>query len=188
MAHPEEAGLRRRVFELFVEHKKKSVVASELNHEGYRTRTGSIFSAQSVGRILQDDIVLGNATTEQIVDTSLFKQCQAILSEQSAKGGARRSASHLLAGLLYCQPCGEKMYVPSHSRKYVCQSCRLKIGCKDIETVTLRHLESIADKTLRQLLIHWPNLSLADQREILETQIIRIEIDANHQIKFVMLL
>src|SRR5579864_7034144 len=52
--HPEEAPIRRKVYELFMEHRRKAVVAKLLNAAGYRTRGGVIWRDTQVLRALID--------------------------------------------------------------------------------------------------------------------------------------
>lgn len=130
-----EAAIRLKIFELFLVHQRKKSVADILNENGFRTKTGSDFSGQSVGRFLSDDIVLGeDPKVDQIVPSPLYEKCQNILSAQSKKGGATRTPNHPFAGIAHCG-CGGKMYVPTGSRKYVCRECRAKIAIRDLETI-----------------------------------------------------
>ena len=50
--HPEEAPIRRKAFEMFLEYRRKGTVAKLLNADGYRTRNKSLFSDTQIGRIL----------------------------------------------------------------------------------------------------------------------------------------
>lgn len=162
-----EAKVRKLMFELFREHKRKKLVARLLNEQGYRTRNGGKFSDTTIDRLLRDTIVIGtrraNYTSsedrngawqlkpesewvyskiEPIVSEELWQECNYFLDEQRNKlKRSTKPATYLFSGLTYCS-CGPKMYVPSNSPKYTCQQCRNKMPIDDLEAVFHEQIKS----------------------------------------------
>ena len=179
VAHPEEAPVRLRVFELFAEHKRKKLVAGILNAEGHRTRSGAEFSGTTIGRLIQDPTVKGIAgIAVLLIPNELWATCNGILSDQKEAGGANRPVVHLFSGYVHCG-WGEKMYVPSRTDKYVCQHCRAKIPCDDLEIVFRSQLgKYTTENHTINLQDQWSALPFESRRQIVELLTERIEISS----------
>ncbi|MEM9292123.1 MAG: recombinase family protein [Acidobacteriota bacterium] len=154
--NPDEAPIRRQMYELFLKEQRVRTVARLLNDAGHRTRRGRPFSYATVKRLLQCPTAKGvrkaNYTkslgdgkawvlkpkeewiftpVEPIVSEQLWDECNAILDERKRTGKRpAKKVVHLFAGKVYCE-CGRKMYVPTKMRKYKCADCLRKVE-KDV--------------------------------------------------------
>jgi site-specific DNA recombinase len=163
----DEAPIRRLMYELFVEHKRKGTVCRILNERGYRTRNGSKFTATTLERLLIDTVAIGKRRVNYtkslgdkkhwvekpedewvyhevpaLISESLWQQVQEILIKQKKTQSPRRKSVHLFSGITFCQ-CGTKMYVLSNSPKYVCQNCRNKIPKNDLEALFISEMKGV---------------------------------------------
>jgi site-specific DNA recombinase len=157
---PEEAAIRTKAYELFLQHRRKGKVAKLLNAAGYRTRGGLIWHDNQLYRILtcpsakgiyyfnrmrqlekswqtvpKPENEWGKVECEPIVSEDTWNQVNQILEEHS-KNWKRPGPSpvHLFGGLAQCV-CGTKMYVRAGSPKYVCRKCCNKIPIVDLEAI-----------------------------------------------------
>lgn len=195
-----EAAARRRMYELFLEHRRKKTVARLLNEAGHRTRSGALFSDTAVDRLLRDSAATGavkiiqngkpkDVQIEPLIGVETWRHIGAILNDERKP---LKQAVHLFAGLVFCE-CGGRMSVPSNSLKYVCAKCRRKIETQDLEEIFVRQLKAfplaafvdpeaeaaaqgIADTaTLAEL---WRDLSPAERRLVAEQLTSRVEVGA----------
>ena len=131
---PQEAPIRKLMFELFKEHRRKRTVARLLNEAGYHTTERCLFRDNTVHRLLSDTIAKGQrranytkslgdkmrwelkpesewvySEVEPIVSEELWEDCNRILAAMSNGKRPARKAAYLFARLAHCD-CGSKMY------------------------------------------------------------------------------
>ena len=211
--HPDEGPVRKLMYELFVEHKRKKAVANHLNRAGYRTRKGAKFGAATVGRLLRDEISKGVHRTnytkrsdddtawefkpesdwvytkvEPLISVEVWNQCNRLLGPpKNGNGQLAKKAVHLFAGLAFCS-CGDKMYVPANSPKYVCRTCRTKIPAEDLEAVFCEQLKSfLVSPTEVEAYLGRAQDTLAEKESLLEVrkkeaEKVRQDIDRSHRL------
>lgn len=158
----EEAVVRRLIFELFLESKRKKRVASILNERGYRTRGGKIFYDTNVKRWIRDPLSKGlriSHFTEKYDDGKktrykpkeewVFNEAPALVSEEvwqkandildeqeTTRTKPLNRLAHLFTKFIYCG-CGAKMNVRSGNKFYRCTdtNCGNKIVREDLEEI-----------------------------------------------------
>lgn len=164
-----EAPVRKKMFELFDEHKRVKVVVKKINEMGYRTRKGKPFAPTTVKRLLMDTIAKGirrvNYTysigkhkhaqikdesewifveVPQIVSVELWERCNEILKEDYREKKRTKQVKRIFSGYMFCG-CGSKMYVTYNHKinykKYVCLKCRNKISMDDAEAIFKEYLQ-----------------------------------------------
>jgi site-specific DNA recombinase len=163
---PDEAPIRRKAFELFLQYKRKGTVAKLLNAAGHRVRGGSLWSDTQVKRTLADTSAKGiyyfnrirkhgdwkgtekpeeewgKVECEPIVAPTLWDQVNQITEEQLKswkKPG--KVPIHIFGNLTWCQ-CGGKMYARSDSPKYHCRKCNRKLPTDDLESIFREELHA----------------------------------------------
>jgi site-specific DNA recombinase len=158
--------VRKRIYELFLEHRNQRTVARLLNEMGYRTRGGAKLTITTVGRWLRDPLAKGHRLPNVTVSLGMkkhrklkssseraFGRVQPIVSEElwnqantilNAKRTATQAGSgfRLFAGFTFCA-CGRQMSVISRSPTYFCKRCRNRISIGDLADAFHGHLRSL---------------------------------------------
>ena len=161
---PEEAAIRKLMFDLFIQEKRKKTVARILNERGYRTRSGKKFYDTNVKRWIRDPLskglrrsnhtkkvtIDGKEHTQEkpedewffhkapaIVSEEVWQQANDILDEQEknrTKPLNRRT--HIFTRYIWCE-CGSRMNVRSGNKYYRCskKGCGSKIEREQFEAI-----------------------------------------------------
>ncbi len=166
--HPDEAPIRKLVYELFIKHKRKKTVARLLNEAGHRTRNGSKFSDTTIARLIRDPSAKGlrraNHTRsedngkawvakpesdwvmvpiEPIVTEDVWDEANRIIDAQLAeRKRPGKMSAHVFSGIAQCG-CGGKMYVYSDRSRYVCCKCRTRIRVDDLENLFVEGIRAM---------------------------------------------
>jgi site-specific DNA recombinase len=210
--NPTQAPIRKLIYELFLEHRRKGFVARTLNDMGYRTAIGKMWSDIGVGRIMRcpsakgvyflnrmrqtgkwqweekPESEWGIIHPEPIVSETLWDQCNQILEEHQKKiKRPGKKPVQLFAGLTVCT-CGKKMYVKVNSPKYVCEQCRNRIPIVDLEAIVHEELKAFfASPENVAAHLHNTQQNLAEKESLLlthqaEIQKIREEMARTHRL------
>jgi hypothetical protein len=169
-----EAQIRKLIYELFIKHRRKRVVANLLNDLGYRTRSGSLFSDTTIDRLIRDTTAKGiriesgqTVKVEPIVTIELWEKANNFLTHKQT-----RTPVHLFVGLVKCE-CGTRMGI-NNQHHYICQKCKRKIPSNDLEHVfvsQISKLEVFADDNHN---LCWDSIGAKDQRTLIENVLTEI--------------
>lgn len=168
VVNEEEAPVRKLIYELFLEHKRRSTVARILNEKGYRTRKNKKWSDTVVTRLLKNSDAKGvrksnysRRPTEDnpsyfkpkeewiftpcpaLVSEELWDACNAIIREQELNSKQTKPLNqrvHLFTGYLFCHN-GHRMHIQTKTNKYSCPKCRVRIDKDDLEGIFKTRIE-----------------------------------------------
>ncbi|MEO8649278.1 MAG: recombinase family protein [Acidobacteriota bacterium] len=176
---PSEAQIRKLIFELFIKHKRKRVVAKLLNDLGYRTRRGSEFSDTTIDRLIRDTTAKGlriengkEITVEPVLSGELWQKANNLLGEKQT-----RPAIQLFVGVTFCD-CGGKMIAVGCLEKYSCIDCKRKINSSDLEEIFTSQISKLESNLASDNSIEnsWPILTPKEKRVLIEQLVSRIKI------------
>lgn len=155
---PVEGPVRALMYELYLQHRRLSPVAAELNDRGYRARSGKPFTGTQVKYILLDPTAKGvyyvNRVTRRgkpdkpdsewlpvpapaLIESAIWQRCHDLLR---ANHRPARRAFYPYSGLVFCG-CGPKMYVRAardneadlYPPRYKCRGCGNKIELQELD-------------------------------------------------------
>ncbi|WP_213586635.1 recombinase family protein [Paenibacillus sp. J2TS4] len=135
-----EAIIVRKIFELYAIGRGLKSIANELNHSGYKTKTGNTFSTTAIKEILNNPFyngkirynryenwsdkrrrgksaepIIADGKHEAIISDVLWEKVQFLLQKKSFTPSRIFDGEFLLSGLIRCPKCGAAM-VASRTR------------------------------------------------------------------------
>ena len=184
-----EAPIRKLIYELFLKHRRRKVVARILNEMGHRTRKGGPFNDTGILRLLKNSTAKGVhlanyskkdhkgysqpkpqsewvfTTCPAIVSAELWDECNRILDVQvKSRSRPGKKTVHFLAGYIHCA-CGRKMYVFHRDSAFACRPCKRQIMVSDIEEIYLEQLKTFLHTEVDPNVYLEHSESLIKQRE-----------------------
>ena len=155
--HPEEAPVVREMVRLALEEDRGvRRIAQRLNEQGLRTRRDQPWSMVSVRSILRNPVYTGTyrrldvvvpGAHEPLLSRERFEELLRRLEARRTSHGQQRRRRYLLAGLVRCGHCGNRMIGVtrgSHGRervRYQCESRQNQLRC-DYHTRRADELEA----------------------------------------------
>ena len=160
----DEAPVRRKMYDLYLQYRRKGTVAKMLNAAGHRTRGGHIFHDCTVTRMLtcpsakgiyyfnrirktgswagteKPEEEWGKVECEAVVPEELWNQVNRIMEEQGKqykKPG--KVPVNPFGNRVWCQ-CGTKMYARTDSPKFHCRACNRKIPITTLDEIMRQEL------------------------------------------------
>ncbi|MNO36968.1 DNA-invertase hin [compost metagenome] len=129
-----EAAIVRKIFELYAAGRGLKSIANELNHSGYKTKTGNTFSTTAIKEILNNPFyngkirynryenwsskrrrgksqepIISDGKHEAIIHDALWEKVQFLLQKKSFTPSRIFDGEFLLSGLIRCPKCGAAM-------------------------------------------------------------------------------
>jgi site-specific DNA recombinase len=160
----DEVPVRRKMYELYLQYRRKGTVAKLLNAAGHRTRDGHLFHDCGVTRMLACPSAKGVYYFNRIRKTGAWKgtekpeeewgktKCEPIVSEDVWNQVNRLMEEQLknwkkpgkvpmnpFGNRIWCL-CGGKMYARTDSPKYHCRACNRKIPVETFEELMRQEL------------------------------------------------
>ncbi|SEG23186.1 recombinase family protein [Paenibacillus sp. UNC499MF] len=135
-----EAIIIHKIFELYATWRGLKSIANELNHTGYKTKTGNTFSTTAIKEILHnpfyngkirynryenwsnkrrrgksEEPIIADGKHEAIIHDALWEKVQLLLQKKTFTPSRIFDGEFLLSGLIRCPKCGAAM-VASRTR------------------------------------------------------------------------
>lgn len=163
--HPENAEIVRMIFDMYTnQHIGTTTIADTINGMGIKPKRGSLWRRNTISWILKNPVYIGkikwhNKTNDiyldgkhpPLISKELFAATQAQIQRRTHPPTNFGQIANPLAGLVYCQNCGNKMTRQSYRKKYN----QPRLLCATPGCMKSTRLDLVEDRvldTLRQIL------------------------------------
>ena len=186
--HKEEANIVKEIFDMYVNQNKKfNSIASELNIRKIPTKTGAIWYAKTIKKLLSNPNYIGkvrygigdedryfeaDGKHKGIISEELYQAAQLKMSNNSRKSYTKSPREeNYFCGVLECALCGKKLTSNSHTRtrkdgskyyvpRYICQD----MISKACSSKSMSHKK--AEAAFMDYINNIEDLDIADEVEI----------------------
>lgn len=158
--HQTNSKVVRQIFEEYAAGKSMAQITDWLNINGYRTVRGTLFTKNSLPRLLHNEMYRGvykykdaiydENAVPRIVSDELFAEVQSMLDKNKVASSRWSTDYYFLTGKLFCTECGAAMNGKSgqsaHSGKYryyACSKCNRRYRADQLEEFVTEHLNEI---------------------------------------------
>ncbi|MFM1662272.1 recombinase family protein [Aeromonas salmonicida] len=168
---PEQVNIIEKIFKQYTNGMSCPMIARQLNEEGIKTSTDSLWRSTTISKLIKDERLRGNfrRTEDQslipnvfpvIIDDELFEIANRIIKVNASgiKGRPRennktREVNNIITGLVRCGKCGSKVTTSKNARgvRYVVCLHRRNheiCGQKSVRLDTLEHVVTTYAKQL----------------------------------------
>lgn len=167
IVEPNEAVVRKYIYEAFLKLRNKQAVARLINTEGYKTRGGCQFTITTIDRILRDTVSKGEhrsnyctrakhgsgwiykplkewvfTRVEPIVSENVWEECKRLLDSESEKKIRAPRVPHPFARVVFCL-CGDNLHARLRRKEFCCLKCRNTIKFYEIEELAILYIKKL---------------------------------------------
>lgn len=153
-----EARLVNLIFDEYIKRSTLQTTCQYLNFEGYKTKTGEMWTPTRLKRTLKNQKYIGefemngiDIPTPQIVEREIFERANRLIDRHKGEKATKKHPNPLGNGVGYCGACGAPLhmqYSQSEPTYYCSHTFRLKAS----DSSTVQHISATANSIYNVLI------------------------------------